>query len=299
MKKLLSISVIAMFAVVPVFADNEPTVIPTPASCNEAVLNTTEGSADLEAIYTANTINTTWFSNGTQLSGNGVPATCTYNTPILPPTPADRPGYVFGGWRLRVPAVPAGPFDNLDASIGGTNIGYRNICYNESAASYGPEIYRGIDETGYLSGQSFSNGEWAVQLSNGGVIRGVAECFYDGGELGFVFDEEEGEWSGPVYYGESGGLESYNWDPNRCDYNWGEDSYGGSYCLCKVTGYQASGAALQTDDSTSWVFLETIQPVSIQYGYEYYACPWYCAARCATVARNNSSFREALYGQTQ
>ena len=196
---------------------------------------------------------------------------------------------------MRVPAVPAGPFDNLDASIGGTNIGYSNICYNQSIAPGGSDIYGGIDETGYLSGQSFSNGEWAVQLSNGGVIRGVAECSDD---VGFVYDEEEGEWSGPVYYGEYGGPESYNWYPDKCEI-FEEGSYGGSYCLCKVTGYQASGAALQTDDSTSWVFLETIEPVNVQYGSDLYACPWYCAARCATVARNSSSFREALYGQSQ
>ena len=294
-------AVVGVVVLAPSYATNIPTTNP---GCTTTVLgadNIANGSASLEPDFSANTINTTWFSNGEQLTGNNIPGTCRYDAALTPPTPAARPGYTFGGWRLRVPAVPAGPFDNLDASIAGTNIGYSNICYNQSAAPYGYDIYEGINETEYLSGQSFSNGEWAVQLSNGGVIRGVAKCSYGDGEPGFVFDEMEGEWS-PVsvyYYGASGDRESYNWPPNKCDYNFGEDEYGGSYCLCKVTGYQASGAALQTDDSTSWVFLETIQPVNAEYGSDLYACPWYCAARCATVARNSSSFREALYGQSQ
>ncbi|MBR4626022.1 MAG: hypothetical protein IKO56_10865, partial [Alphaproteobacteria bacterium] len=66
MKKLLPISVIAIFAVAPTFADN----ITDASTCTNGVLGTYTGPADIEANFDPNTINTTWYSNGTQLTGN-------------------------------------------------------------------------------------------------------------------------------------------------------------------------------------------------------------------------------------
>ena len=167
--------------------------------------------------------------------------------------------------------MPAGPFDNLDASINGTSIGYHNACshpYGEYTQFQG------------LTGQSFNVYEWGVQFSNGGVIRGSAKCEYSA--------------RSETYYGWNGSTADSYFEPNECG-----DGYGGYYCWCKVTGYQASGAALQTDDSTSWVFLETIGAAETEPSYGYYGCPMRCAARCATVAQNSQSFRTALYGQSQ
>ena len=48
------------------------------------------------AVYEPNTITINW-DDGT----NTVQNTCTYGQSItLPPTPV-RPGYVFGGWRIK------------------------------------------------------------------------------------------------------------------------------------------------------------------------------------------------------
>ena len=260
------------------FATNIPTTNP---GCTTTVLgadNVANRSAALEPDFHANTINTTWYSNGEPLTGNNIPGTCTYDAPLVPPTPDARPGYTFGGWTLR---VPAGPFDNLDASINGTSIGYYNACSHP---------YGDYTQFQDLTGQSFNVYEWGVQLSNGGVIRGSAECEYSA--------------RSETYYGMSNSeINEYDmyWSPNTCYSfgNEGEDYYGGYYCWCKVTGYQASGAALQTDDSTSWVFLETIEAEQTEPSYGYYGCPMRCAARCATVAQNSQSFRAALYGQSQ
>ena len=85
------------------FATNIPTTNP---GCTTSVLgadNVANRSAALEPDFSANTINTTWYSNGTQLTGDNIPATCTYDAALTPPTPAARPGYTFGGWTLRVP----------------------------------------------------------------------------------------------------------------------------------------------------------------------------------------------------
>ena len=99
MHKLLSASIIAIAFALPALADNEPTT-PTliPASdpgCNQAVLNTTEGSAALEAIYTPNTIGTTWYSDGVQLEVDNAATSCTYDSAMTLPTNPTKAGYVF------------------------------------------------------------------------------------------------------------------------------------------------------------------------------------------------------------
>ena len=100
MKKLLFTSVVVMFAIMPAFADNEPTLIPaSEPGCNESVLNTTSGSAALEAIYTANTITTQWYTGYGANEQAANPTTCSYDGTInLPATNPTRAGYDFAGW---------------------------------------------------------------------------------------------------------------------------------------------------------------------------------------------------------
>ena len=82
MKKLLSASIIAIVFALPAFATT-PTLIPaSDPGCNQAVLNTTEGSAALEAIYTANTINTTWYTGYGENGQAASPTTCSYDGTI-------------------------------------------------------------------------------------------------------------------------------------------------------------------------------------------------------------------------
>ena len=197
------------------FADNEPTVIPTPANCNEAVLNTTEGSADLEAIYTANTINTTWFSNGTQLSGNGVPATCTYNTPILPPTPENRPGYVFNGWKLKRCEVPG----TLVSTNGSSRYAYgwsrgAGFCYVNN---------RGSEDN--CSDANFSDMtvyEWKVKWANGDAVIGESVLTNNAGVQGYIGTPDT--------------------------------STSGGKCWCRAKSYIQNGSELCNFVSASWVF---------------------------------------------
>ena len=162
MKKLLPISVIAIFAITPTFADNEPTVIPTPASCNEAVLNTTEGSADLEAIYTANTINTTWYSGYGNNASVSNATQCSYDGTInLPQTNPSRAGYAFNGWRLKRCEIPSSL-----ASTNGSSYGYQNDRTGADGADSGNTSDYGLTE----------DNTWGVTWSSGDKVVGEAIC---------------------------------------------------------------------------------------------------------------------------
>ena len=164
------------------FADNEPTVIPTPANCNEAVLNTTEGSADLEAIYTANTINTTWYSGYGNNASVANATQCSYDGTInLPQTNPSRPGYAFNGWKLKACSVP---INNVmihpqhmyakDAS---------SMCSKDVSSGEQHNTTIGDDEYFFYSGDICSESsfadlsikEWKAEFSYG-TVKGIASC---------------------------------------------------------------------------------------------------------------------------
>ena len=142
------------------FADNITAV----STCTNGVLGTYTGPADIEANFDPNTINTTWYSNGTQLTGNNIPATCTYDNALTPPTPAPRAGYVFGGWTLKPPPceIPSTDVSNNGNAYASKRLnGGGDITYGgATAATYG------ITEPG----------EWGVSWSNGDKVTGVALC---------------------------------------------------------------------------------------------------------------------------
>ena len=121
-KQIVPICFTLSFIIFPnfTFADN----ITASSTCTNGVLGTYTGPADIEANFDPNTINTTWYSNGTQLTGNNIPATCTYDNALIPPTPADRPGYTFGGWSVIVP--PCEIPSSLVSNDGGSK-GYKDL----------------------------------------------------------------------------------------------------------------------------------------------------------------------------
>ena len=162
LKQIGTICFLTIFFISPTFADNEtPSYITNASNCNQGVLHTTSAPAALEANYSANRINTTWYSNGTALSGNGVPSSCTYDSALLPPTPDARPGYTFGGWRVHVAAPVVPTLDSVNTNspvISFTTMGY----------------------------------DWEVTFDYG-VVSGHSGCvpgYPYGEEVGSVFDED-------------------------------------------------------------------------------------------------------------
>ena len=118
--------------------------------------NIANGSAALEPDFSANTINTTWYSNGEPLTGNNIPGTCTYDAPLVPPTPSPRPGYVFAGWKVRVPVDLA----SLGFITNGSDTCYLTV----RGTSYGAQTC-GLTEPG----------QWGAIFPYGNVI-GTSLC---------------------------------------------------------------------------------------------------------------------------
>ena len=278
MKKLLPISVVAIFAIAPTFADNEPTLIPANnPGCTNSVLHTTTGPASLEAIYTANTINTTWFSNGTQLSGNGVPATCTYNTPILPPTPANRPGYAFNGWRLRNPLL------SLDTTIDVTDNARIELNGdaspdNQTVASYGLTDYG----TGVLH---FSYGDIYVESScNSTSVSGgdtIAALVNLQGQIQSLSEEEQLAQRIQM-------TSTFNFVTRPS--NTFTRGANGDNCWCRVYGYKPTNGTLQSTPSAQWVMIGDTTPFESD-------CEAACIGACTEFSYVIPHVRATLYGQ--
>ena len=166
MKKLLLPSIIAMLAV-PAFATT-PTTLPNNALCNETNLGTESGSADIEVVWTPNTINTQWFTGYGENTAAASATTCEYGGTInLPHTNPSRPGYAFAGWKLRAPQCS---LSNLDASIDTTydaqHVRWKSINGN---AVYTMQMVFGNENSNDLN-----NGEVAMSFSYGDVKFMVA-----------------------------------------------------------------------------------------------------------------------------
>ena len=158
MLSLKQIGTICFTTILSLFISPSYSYITNSSNCDEDVLNTTSAPAALEANYSANTINTTWYSNGTALSGDEVPSSCIYDDALTPPTPAARPGYMFGGWTLKPPPclIPSSL-----ASTNGSSGGFKS----------GDEWDVNTSEYGLTEDNT-----WGVTWSNGDKVTGVALC---------------------------------------------------------------------------------------------------------------------------
>ena len=106
-KKFILTSILAISFAMPAFAraggDTTPTVTVQPGvggseQCDSATLGQSENNstANVEADWTANTININWRDNGVVIAQN----TCTYDGTITLPQEPTKTGYTFAGWVL-------------------------------------------------------------------------------------------------------------------------------------------------------------------------------------------------------
>ncbi len=152
-------AVVGVVVLAPSYATNIPTTNP---GCTTGVLgaqNIANGSASLEPDFSANTINTTWYSDGQQVNG---PTTCTYDSDLNLPAALSKPGYVFGGWRLKPRCeIPSSLVSNGNAYAAKRLDGTGDVASGgATAATYGLE----------------QPGEWGVSWSNGDKVVGEAIC---------------------------------------------------------------------------------------------------------------------------
>ena len=103
----------------------------TSAPCDNATLETYSGDTELQVSWEPNTIDVTWYSDGTQLSVQSSATTCVYDDDLYLPTAPTKTGYTFKGWTVRT--VPEG-YTRLEYIEGGKNSGaYINLGYAATA----------------------------------------------------------------------------------------------------------------------------------------------------------------------
>ena len=261
LKQIGTICFAFSFLIFPNFAsaDNIPTTNP---GCTTTVLgaqNIANGSAALEPDFSANTINTTWYSNGEQLTGNNIPATCTYDAALTPPTPAARPGYTFGGWIAKSGC-------NL------SNVSFMNYGDYDTYPVWG--AYVSNDNTrGYMSAWQRTEGTtgptgltepgtWAAHMGNTTVF-GTSYCSAKNVD-GYSYNR----------------YKYYDGNPSDWFATYGELTNASGpkqYCWCKATRYTIDGESSCPVTTSNWVFYGSIG----QFGMtNEEACAHRCASSC-------------------
>ena len=254
------LSIIAIAIITPTYAkDSNNHIQPAPTNdCVESTLGTATGTANLEADWTANTINLEWYNEDTKLTVPTTSNTCTYDGGItLPSTNPTKTGYTFRGWQVRAAQCLPSDFNynNITSSspYGNTRLN-GNAGYNES--TYGLTV----------------PGEWVVDYGNAGVIKGMAKCSTkSGNHNGGTWNNASSEWSASESELTSASGEA-------------------EYCWCQITGYDADKDKNYCPvASPSWVFSYDGGSAS--------SCAANCAYYCIALVQRNSGFRAALFGQ--
>ena len=160
-------------------------------------MGTATGPANLEADWTANTINLEWYNEDTKLTVPTTSNTCRYDGGItLPSTNPTKTGYTFKGWKVRRANVPAPTYTACSQIQDETTCGqysengcswYNSNCvlyYQNSAPSQSwcEDTYNGIQL-----------GSWCS--ANDGFVEGCSErtgntyapCAPDLGDIDIVF----------------------------------------------------------------------------------------------------------------
>ena len=215
------LSIIAIAIITPTYAkDSNNHIEPAPTNdCIESTLGTATGPANLEADWTANTINLEWYNEDTKLTVPTISNTCTYDGGItLPSTNPTKTGYTFRGWQVRE-TIQQCSLSGLDTS--------ENATYDAQHARWKPIN----SDSGYTmtwngwteNSSDLNNGEWAVTFSYG-TVKGTGLCSTTGG-----------------------GTHATTGTP--------DESVTGKYCWCKATGLAGPNSTEYCPvASSSWVF---------------------------------------------
>ena len=224
---LLMIFVLPSFANID--AENES---PT---CDESVLNASNGTANLEINWEPNVIPLRWYSGNTLLPVENNDDTCTYDGVLNRPTNPTREGYNFDGWRVR----PTMDFSTL-GTIGAFKRWAKtsNYCWYETGTWNNTRVTCNSDEH-FKQLQPY---EWIAQDNNTDeLLYGMSKCSAKSG------DAHSGTW--PIGYKD-------DWTESNIA-NLDNASGIKRYCWCKVTGYRATeqnpiNASLK---ELPWIFL--------------------------------------------
>lgn len=251
--KVLFTSIFALFLATSAWATGE---LSAPATCNTTDLGVSSGTLNVDLVWEANRINTSWYTgygDNTQITGANIPTSCNYDSAISLPAAPSRPGYAFAGWTLRVPqcALPT-----LDSSDTGTDYGYINGTspepYADNALAYGltqPQTW----------GATFVPGN----------ITGSAMCSaYIGNNHGYAWGGTSSDWTADTatLTGASGDA---------------------TYCWCRADAFTPTSSSECEFAPQPWVFNHGFNSTT--------DCSETCASECAQSLRGIPGFRDAVY----
>ena len=155
---------LSMLCVMPLWADPDIANNVTTPSCDDSVLNTDTGPADIEINWAPNHITLNWYEDSsatTPMTVGTASRSCDYDgTLTIPAAPAARTGYTFKGWRVRQAAQCSFTSSEV-SSMSGVNFGYTSLDGSD-----------GFKEAQY---GLTTPGEWAIEF-NTGIMKGMAKC---------------------------------------------------------------------------------------------------------------------------
>ena len=273
MRRALCLGGLLAILCVPLWADSDIANNVTTPSCDDSVLNTDTGPADIEINWAPNHITLNWYEDSsatTPMTVGTASQSCDYDGILnVPAAPAARTGYTFKGWRVRQAASCS--LSGLDTSIStswdATHTRWKSI----SSSGYTMANAFGTENSSDLN-----NGEWALTFSYG-TVKGMAKCGAKSGDNnGFT-------WSNA----------SSNWSATESDLT--SASGEAQYCWCHATNYTPNGGNQCNVASPSWVFYGDYGSAS---GCALY-CAFGCAYNCASYVVDIVGFRRAVFGVAQ
>ena len=263
MKKIFSLSIIAMIIAMPAFATGIAKDV-NPADCNSTSLGTTSGTSNLQASWQPNTLNIEWYDGDTRITPSNYQArTCTYDSGItVPANPPTKEGFAFAGWTVKV-IVPPVDVSHINASLDAYDKGYArannygaDLCYINGSSN--PVAY-GKDNCSQSIMADLALYDWKTRF-NYGWIYGTSFCSATNGHL-------------------SGNGQDYTVRP--------DENTEGSYCYCKLIGYTPYKGVKQNVNNSVYVFLNNVEG-TIQ------GCKKYCAYFCAENFSEVDEYRTAV-----
>jgi len=254
------------------------------SQCDNSVLSTYTGPANLTANWQGNNIEVTWYNGDTEYDSNQ----CTYGGNLtMPSSIPQKTGYTFRGWRVRQAASCS--FANQVCSLTGSAVNALTYADNDSTV-YGYYSHDG-QKIGNESTYGLTAGGWAVKDTSGGIIKGIASCNSTKPTIFETIMTAMGN-------GTMTEQQAYNamWGTCNNDTFKPSDTFSssstGQYCWCKMTSYTPSaGGSACNVASPSWVFNVDVGSASL--------CAGFCANFCANRVMSSADFRRAVFGVAQ
>ena len=234
--------------------------------CDNDVLSTYSGSANLTANWQGNPITVTWYNGDTEYDSNQ----CTYGGNLtMPSSIPQKTGYTFKGWRVRdltCGLIHQSTLVDGEWSAFKTISGQSCIYMDFSTGDYSESC----SDTHIVG---LNNGEWKVAFPYG-ILEGTSYCSAKNG------DNNNETWNN----------DSTNWLATESELT--SASGEKKYCWCKVAGYTSDSGNQCSLASSAWIF-------SIYGGETGTTCMEHCTSYCMELVGGLSDYRSVLYSHLQ